>query len=107
MKKYKYKDKDGKIFERVNKKTAESVYTLGLPVVLCPVNLRPGEPYHPEIVLNRKNRERFVADEIGVKNDFANQVSSFEYYNCVNSETGKYAAFYTLTLETVASMYTH
>lgn len=93
MKKYEYTE-NGFHFERISKKTARAAYINGLSVVACPVNLRPGKPYHPETVLNRKNREQFTVDEIGVKNDFENIINSFEYYNCTNSETGKYTAFY-------------
>lgn len=98
MRKYSYTDK-GFYFERISKKTARAAYINGLSVILCPVNLRPGEPYHPETVINRKNREQFTADEIGVKNDFNNYVNSFEFYNCPNSETGKYTAFYIPVVE--------
>lgn len=93
MRKYSYTE-NGFTFERIDRATARRAYINGLSVVACPVNLRPGEPYHPETVLNRKNREQFTADEIGVKNDFNNLINSFEYYNCINSETGRYTAFY-------------
>lgn len=93
MKKYQYTDK-GFIFERINKNAARAAYINGLSVVACPVNLRPGAPWHPEAVLNRKDRAHFVIDEIGVKNDFNNIIASFEFYNCTNAETGKYTAFY-------------
>ena len=43
---------------------------------------------------NLKRLLEFICDEIGVINDFNNLVNSFEYYNCINSETGKYSAFY-------------
>ena len=46
MKKRTYTD-SGFTFERVDKKTARKVYNNGLRVVLCPVNLRPGYPWHP------------------------------------------------------------
>ena len=93
MRKYSYTE-NGFTFERISKDRARAAYINGLSVILCPVNLRPGEPYHPETVINRKNREQFTADEIGVKNDFNNCVGSFEFYNCLNTETGKYTAFY-------------
>lgn len=56
--------------------------------------MRPFTPWHSEHRINRKDRAQFVVDEIGVVNDFNNLVNSFEYYNCINSETGKYSAFY-------------
>jgi len=93
MRKYNYTE-NGFNFERIDKTTARKAYINGLSVVACPVNLRPGKPYHPETVLNRKNREQFTADEIGVKNDFDNLINSFEFYNCTSSETGRYTAFY-------------
>lgn len=93
MRKYSYTE-NGFNFERIDKTTARKAYINGLSVVACPVNLRPGKPYHPETVLNRKNREQFTADEIGVKNDFDNLINSFEFYNCTSSETGRYTAFY-------------
>lgn len=93
MKKYSYTEK-GFTFERISKKAAMTAYVNGLSVVICPVNLRPGAPWHPDMTLNKRNREQFVIDEIGVKNDFNNFVASFEYYNCTCGETGKYSAFY-------------
>jgi len=93
MRKYNYTE-NGFNFERIDKTTARKAYINGLSVVACPVNKRPGKPYHPETVQNRKNREQFTADEIGVKNDFDNLINSFEFYNCTSSETGRYTAFY-------------
>ena len=93
MRKYEYIEK-GVTFKRVTKQAAKNAYKKGITVIFCPVNLRPGAPWHPETMLNRKQREKFVIDEIGLENDFYNYIASFEYYNCKNSETGKYSAFY-------------
>lgn len=93
MRKYTYRE-NGFTFERIDKTTAKKAYLNGLTIIICPVNLRPGEPYHPEQPINRRNREQFVIDEIGAANDFNNLIASFEYYNCRNNETGKYTAFY-------------
>ena len=92
---YKYSfTNNGKAWERITKKQARAAYKNGLTVIICPCNLRPFTPWHNEHRLNRKYREQFVIDEIGVINDFNNLVNSFEYYNCINSKTGKYSAFY-------------
>ena len=99
MKQYRYFE-NGFTFKRIPKNAAKIAYKNGLTIILCPVNLRPGAPYHFEMTLNRKQREPFVIDEIGLENDFNNCVGSFEYYNCKNSETGKYTAFY-IPVETV------
>ncbi len=85
---------NGFTFQRVNKNYARRAYKNGLTVVICPCNLKPFTPWHPEHDINRKSREQFIIDEIGIVNDFNNLVNSFEYYNCPNSETGKYAAYY-------------
>jgi hypothetical protein len=87
-------DYKGFTFERVDKRTAKRAYINGLTVIICPCNLRPFSMYHPEFYFNRKIRENFYNDEIGVKNDFENYLNSFAYYNYTNGETGKYPAFY-------------
>ena len=76
------------------KRQPKKAYLNGLTIIIGPVNLRPGEPYHPEQPINRRNREQFIIDEIGAANDFNDLIASFEYYNCRNNETGKYTAFY-------------
>jgi hypothetical protein len=85
---------NGRTYERITKRQARREYINGRSVVMIACNLRPFTPWNNEMVLNRKDREQFVIDEIGVNNDFTNTVASFEYYNCTNSETGKYTAFY-------------
>ena len=82
---------NGHTYKRISKQAARSAYKNGSTVVICPCNLRPTQYSRG---LNRRDREQFVIDEIGVLNDFNNLVNSFEYYNCANGETGKYAAFY-------------
>ena len=86
--------KDGYRFKRIPKNRARAAYRNGLTVLICPCNLHPFIPWGVAHNINRKDREQFVIDEIGVTNDFNNLVNSFQYYNCPNTETGKYAAFY-------------
>lgn len=81
---------NGKTWKRVPKDQACAAYVNGLTVAICQVNFVPKYPY----TTNRKSRERFIIDDIGARNDFNNVVASFEYYNCTNAKTGKYAAFY-------------
>lgn len=81
---------NGKTWKRVPKNQACAAYVNGLTVAICQVNFIPKYPY----TTNRKSRERFIIDDIGARNDFNNVVASFEYYNCTNAKTGKYAAFY-------------
>lgn len=80
MKDYSYEN--GITFKRVTKRVARVAYNKGLRVVLCPCNLRPGAPWHPEVSISGK------ADC-----DFETALNAFEYYNR-NHETGYYTAFY-------------
>jgi len=82
VKKHTYTD-SGFTFERVDKKTARKAYNNGLRVVLCPVNLRPGYPFHPETSVSGKSGATFEQ-----------ALSAFEYYNIRGKETGRYTAFY-------------
>lgn len=79
-----YVDK-GFTFKRINKKQARAAYRSGLKVAFCPVNLRPGEPYHPEIIQDAKANGGTPWSDI---------LNAFEWYNCNNNEVGRYAAFY-------------
>lgn len=67
---------------RVSKRKARKIFENGDAIYFCPVNLRPGKPYHPEILYYNT----------GLRFNYA--VDSFEFFNCTNTETGKYAAFY-------------
>lgn len=93
MKEYTFIE-NGIAYKRVNKQTARKAFKNGSDVIVCACNLRPGAPWYPEYIANRKNREQFVVDEIGVLKDFENLVNSYEYYNCTDTGTGKYSAFY-------------
>ena len=93
MKKYEFII-SGKTYRRITKQAARSAYLLGKDVYIIACNLVPFTMWHSETCINRKHREQFVLDEIGVNNDFTALVNSFEYYNCRDTYTGKYAAFY-------------
>ena len=69
-------------YTRVSKRKARKIFESGQPIYFCPVNLRPGNPYYPEILFY----------DTGENFDYS--VASFEIYNCINTETGRYAAFY-------------
>jgi hypothetical protein len=83
--KYSYTD-GGHTFERVSKAVARRAYNNGLRVVFCPVNLRPGEPWHPEVSI-QGHSFRFGST-------FQVALNEFEYYNLRGRETGRYTAFY-------------
>ena len=82
MRAYSYTE-NGFTFERVNRKRARAAYNNGLRVILCPVNLRPGYPFYPEISISGKAPATFETQE-----------NAFIYYNCTTAQAGKYPAYY-------------
>lgn len=84
MRQYTYTD-GGKTYTRVSKARARAVYNAGLELVLCPVNLRPGAPWHPEIAVSKERSE---------SESFERVLNAFEFYNVRDTETGRYTAFY-------------
>lgn len=84
MRQYTYTD-GGKTYTRISKAKARAAYNAGLEVVLCPVNLRPGAPWYPEI---------HVSKERSKGESFDNTLNAFEFYNLRDTETGFYTAFY-------------
>jgi hypothetical protein len=72
-------------FTRITKAQARVLWGKGETIAICPAELRPGAPWHPEATYTAEQQR---------DNDLDRVVNSFEYYNCQNSETGKYAAFY-------------
>ena len=75
---------NGYTFKRVTKAVAKKAYNDGLDVVFCPSNLRPFGFWHTEVIINKNHSER----------DFNMTCIYFSAYNCINTETGKYIAFY-------------
>lgn len=84
MRQYTYTDR-GKTYTRISKAKARAVYNAGLEVVLCPVNLRPGTPWNPEITVSKERSE---------SESFERVLNAFEFYNVRDTETGHYTAFY-------------
>jgi hypothetical protein len=70
-------------YVRVTKRTAKRLFSEGKEIMLSPCNLNPASAWHPGVDIDNKTDE-----------DFDKTVNSFEYYNCLNRETGMYTAFY-------------
>lgn len=79
-------ERNGKTIVRINKTMARKLYNNGIDVLFIPCNLRPDSPYGLGIWENIN-----LGDE---KIPFEKLVNHFEIYNCIDSETGKYTAFY-------------
>ena len=72
----------GKLYLRISKAQAKKQYLAGNYIIACPVNLRPDSAWKPFAVLGGSDRS------------FENAANSCTYYNCINSETGRYLAYY-------------
>lgn len=81
---YTFKDSNGKTYKRIEKRQAKKAFYNNKKLVICANNLQPFSPYGTGLTFvktpNISNFERFV--------------NNFEYYNCINSETGRYSSFY-------------
>lgn len=86
MRKYTFQ-KNGFIFERIDKAKARRAYNNGLTVLFCPCNLCPGSFWGLDMEMNKAK-----ADCASIT--FDGLVNMYECYNCMNTETGKYTAFY-------------
>lgn len=76
---------NGKEYQRISKTKFINLVNYGnMHFIVCACNLRP-ETFGICITFNDL-----------VKNDISldSWINSFEYYNCINAETGKYASFY-------------
>lgn len=84
---------NNKEYKRITKTTAKKAYIDNKSIVLCPCNLRPGWPYNPQIEVNYTRRDETEQDT-PANIYFDKVLMYFENYNCINTETGKYTAFY-------------
>lgn len=77
---------DGKRIHRVNKAVARKAFDSGKDVFMIPCNLSPVSPWSLGGWFYK----------MGDEDDRAFDVicNSFEFYNCKDTETGMYAAFY-------------
>lgn len=89
MNNYTYNAKNGAIcFERINKAKARREFERGAVIALSACNIRPDG-----VIRAAEIYKPIEASDPDRKN-FDKRVNVFEWYNCANSETGRYAAFY-------------
>lgn len=70
-------------YTRISKRKARTLFEQGKAIQFCPVKLRPGLPFCPDMMF-QKNQGM----------EFETALDFFEHYNCNSNETGYYAAFY-------------
>lgn len=75
-----FKDSNGITYKRIDKRQAKKLYDAKKLLIFCPCNLRPD--FYGTRFIN------------GGRNDFREVLNNFEFYNCTNTETGLYTAFY-------------
>ena len=98
---------NGQTYRRVSKHAARQLFERRQPFQICPVNFRPGLPFAMDMTIDPLQwiseesekhrwgwydypREQIVAQA------FDKAVCMFEWYNCTDSETGAYSAFYVI-----------
>lgn len=80
---------------RIQKGNAKKLYELGLPITLCPCKFNPESPWGVGVLVDKKSGE-----------SFEKVVNAFEFYNCTNNETGKYASYYVEIIQGVCFNFT-
>ena len=69
-------------YTRISKREARRLYDEGIDLYFCPVNLNPESPWG------------LLYGPVNHDVSFDDHVSLFENFNCVDSQTGRYTAFY-------------
>jgi hypothetical protein len=87
----------GQRYKRITKTAARKRWCAGLPVTLCPCNLRPGLPYWPHILVQKPVSTDGKVNGIYLETDFDKVINGFMYHNCQSTETGRYASYYEVT----------
>lgn len=90
MKNITFKDSNGITWKQISKAAARKLYDGGSVIKVCAANLRPGFPYNPDVNIDKARLEKINYGPV----PFDQFVNQFEFYNCFDSETGRYARFY-------------
>ena len=83
-----FTDRNGVIYRQIYKKEARKLYNEGKDIVCCACNLRPFGMFGLECVISQQYYLDWTEDS------FDKAVNSFEFYNCTDSYTGRYASYY-------------
>lgn len=74
-------------YKRISKQAARKRFAAGLATYAYPSNIRPGNMWMQAYPFSLSDFSERTFDQF---------VNEYEYYNCINSETGRYAAFYVM-----------
>ena len=89
MNKITFTDNNKNMWYRVNKTTAKKLYNAGRAICFCPSNLRPFGVWNIGYITTKEE-----LTEKDIDADFDKFINQFEYYNCINAETGRRTAYY-------------
>jgi hypothetical protein len=86
---------NGKTYRQISKTLARKAYNFGGAIALVPCNLYALSSMVGFYVMSQSDICGEVTQEDREK-EFNARVANFEYYNCVNRETGTYANFFSI-----------
>lgn len=90
---YTYTNHQGTKMTRVSARTARKLWSEGHDVTLCPCNLRPDSPWGTTCTIWQDEFEPWTTHDEHMRH-YDYEVNYFTVFNCFNSETGRYPAFY-------------
>lgn len=83
---YRFKDRNGRNWARVTKRTAKKIFLKGRDIFFIPSKANPLSAWDLGLIVPpKKDQEENIFDQI---------CDAFEYYNCNTAELGKKASFY-------------
>lgn len=83
-------DRDGAMWQRVNKRHARYEYDAGRDVIITPVHVDPFNIWRPHARISGKR-------QWGRDVTFDSIINEYKYYNCNSNELGRYPAYYIRT----------
>lgn len=86
-----FTNQDGEQFKRINKREARNRAARGESIGVCACNIDPVNPYWHYMSWYHPAGEQDAFDGYDTFDAFVN---AYEYYNCLNRQTGHYASYY-------------
>lgn len=83
-----FTNNSGVVYRQIYKDEARKLYDEGNDITCCPCKLRPFGFWNMQCVIS----QQYYLD--WTKDSFDKAVNSFEFYNCTDNHTGRYASFY-------------
>jgi len=91
MIKLEFRHKAGRLI-RIGKREARKRYHAGEDIHIISSNFAPVGPWITALPINQADENEYI-NNAGM---FDRRVRNYEWYNCINTETGLYASYYRL-----------